>query len=674
MVSLATSTRARSDLTIAKSLAARLAGLMFVFGLAGPLQAAEEILDFDAAIVVRSDGVLDVTETIRVRAEGDQIKRGIFRDFPLTFVGDDGKSRQVEFELLGVTRDGKPEPYHTARNGKGVRIYAGEQDVILPAGIHVYSIHYETGRQLVFAPDHTELFWNVTGNEWAFPILSATALVTLPDGRPPQRWTAYTGSYGERGEDFSGRILGDNVLSVATTRPLAPGEGISVVVDIPKGLVAPPSGAKALFYWFLDNRRYILGGFGFFGVLFFYVSTWNAVGRDPPKGTIIPQFHPPAGISPALAGYIRNWGWRGGWRGFTAATISLAVKGVVVFDDLEDKIIIKRRGEKLSRDALQKLPPGERAVMKWVDGRGGSVTVNKASGKSIANAFTSFKSAVEGENRGRFFKRNVGYFVLGLAMTIAAIVLVLIFGGLDEAEIGFLIVVTVICVFLGIFIVPLARAIFGARRDAKSISKIAINVAVPLVFFGIFLSAGITFVRALPDDISAILLFALLLTSFPVVLVGGFATLNGLFFYLLRAPTAAGRKIMDDIEGLELYIRTAETGRLNAADAPDLDADRFERLLPYAVALGVEKPWSEAFATAFARAHPGKAVTNAYTPAWHGGRAFSGKNFGSSVSSTMSSAQTSFVSAVPARSSSRSGFSSSGGSGGGGGGGGGGGW
>ena len=103
--------------------------------------------------------------------------------------------------------------------------------------------------------------------------------------------------------------------------------------------------------------------------------------------------------------------------------------------------------------------------------------------------------------------------------------------------------------------------------------------------------------------------------------------MNGLFYYLLRAPTAAGRAVMDQIEGLELYIRTAESNRLNLAGAPDLNATQFERILPYAVALNAEKPWSEAFSTAFARANPGQDVATAYSPAWHGGSGWSGASF-----------------------------------------------
>ncbi len=640
--------------------------------LARPAGAAEQIISFDSAVMVEADGVLDVTETIKVRAEGDQIKRGIYRDFPLTFVDDNGGRHEVSFHLLGVTRDDHPEPYHTTRNGSGVRIYAGEQDVFLSPGVYTYAVHYTTGRQIRFLPDHTELFWNVTGNEWAFPILAASGRFTLPDGQQPVRWTAYTGRFGERGQDFTGRVLGINTLTVETTRTLPPGAGLSVAIEIPSGLIPPPSGLTALYYTFLDHRAFVLGGLGFVAVLIFYLTTWNAVGRDPPKGTIIPLFYPPAAISPALAAYIRHYGWKSGWREFTAAAISLAVKGLLIFDDSADTIVISRAkgGKALARSDL---PPGERAILTWVDDKGGRISIDTANGKSIATALQTFKSSVEAENRNRFFRRNLFYFAVGAILTAGTLVLVLVFGNLSDNEIGILFGVGFASIFLGTFLIPIIR-MFAGGRSARSIVTAGLNIAVIAFIAAVFLSIARQFLQALPDNFAYTAFHALLTNSFPFVLVGGFAAMNGLFYYLLRAPTAAGRKIMDEIEGLELYIRTAETARFNLVGAPDLDTTHFERLLPYAIALNAEKPWSDAFATAFARAHPGQDVAYAYAPAWHGGRGWSGADFSSAVSSSVSSATGSFASSVPAPSSSSSGFSGGGGSGGGGGGGGGGGW
>ena len=647
-----------------------LASALIVGLFAAPALAAETIDSYASEVVVRPDGVLDVTEVIKVSAEGKKIRHGIYRDFPLTFTDAEGRSHRVSFTIRAITRNGKPEPWHTASNRDGIRIYIGDGDVVLRPATYVYRIRYETGRQIRFLSDHTELFWNVTGNDWSFPIRKVTASFTLPDHQAPTRWTAYTGRYGQRGTAYEGTITGTNQLQVATTQTLGPGEGLSVVLQLPEGLVLPPSGMQAFTYWFLDNRHLVFGGIGLVGVLIFYLLAWTAVGRDPPKGTIIPLFHPPPGVSPTLASYVRDYGWKDGWRKFTAAALSLAVKGLLVFNDSGSDMIFTRTEQ---ARPPEKLPPGENALLTWVEDKGGTVTIDKDNGKSLQSAFSRFKSSVENENRNRFFRRNLGYFIVGVVLTVASIAAVLIWGGLGETEIGLLFGTVFGGVWFGVLIVPIVRAL-TRNHNVRSIFSAGFGIAIIAVIGFNVASVFGAAVRSLPTDFGWTILDALVNNGFPLALIGGFAVMNGLFYYLLRAPTAAGRAVMDQIEGLELYIRTAETARLNLAGAPDLNATQFERILPYAVALGAEKPWSEAFAAAFARANPGQDMATAYNPAWHGGSGWSGTSFAHAISSTVSSAESSFASSIPAPSSSSSGFSGGGGSGGGGGGGGGGGW
>ncbi len=444
------------------------------------------------------------------------------------------------------------------------------------------------------------------------------------------------------------------------------------MAEIPRGSVAQPTGLARVEYALLDYRGLILGGLGGLAVLAYYLIVWTAVGRDPAKGTIIPLFHPPEGISPALAGYIRDWGWSGAWRDFTAAAVSLAVKGLLVFDDADGDLTLSRRGTGAAKDASG-LPPGERVILGWVDARGGTAHIDKSNGASLATVFASFKASIERENRNRFFRRNLGYFVFGVGLTVATIVAVLAFGNLSEEEVVLLLLVAVSCAVIGMMIMPLLRVVLG-RRTLRSIIAAGINLA----FIGVTATLAFWFFASsdvkLPDGFARHVFDELLRNGFPVALIGGLALLNGLFYYLLRAPTAAGRVAMDRIEGLELYLRTAETERLNIRDAPELTTETFERLLPYAIALEAEKPWSDAFAKAYARAHPGKDAVDAYRPGWHAGAGWSGNDFGRSISSAVSSSQSAFTSALPAPSSSSSGFSGGGGSGGGGGGGGGGGW
>ena len=653
---------------LAAGLAAGLAGL------AAPAWSAELIEQFDAAIEVRADGDLAVTETITVRAEGVQIRRGIYRDFPLYFRDAGGRLREVGFELLEVTRDGRPEPHFTQRNDRGVRIYAGKEDVLLAPGRYTYRLRYVTGRQLRHFPERVELYWNVTGNEWSFPISAASATVRLPGNAAPLRWTGYTGRPGERGDDFRAALRADGALAFATTRALQPAEGLTVVAELPPGAVAAPTQAQQARYALLDNRRYILGGLGLLGVLAFYLTVWRAVGRDPPKGTIIPLFHPPKGVSPALAGYIRKWGWSDDWREFTAAAISLAVKGLLLFDDHEGTLTLSRTARAAPTDAAspdaQPLPAGERALLAWVERSGGSVRIDSASGKELVGAYSSFKAAIENENRHRFFRRNLGYFGAGIVLTGLAIAAAFTLGNVRETELALLFGTAVACVVLGGTLVRTVRLLL-TRRRLKTIVSAAIHLTV-LVFVGVMAATLFSASSALPPDFRRALFDGVLDNGFPLVLVGGFALLNGLFYYLLRAPTAAGRPIMDQIEGLEMYLRTAESARLNLAGAPEITTEHFERLLPYAIALGAEKPWSQAFEAAFVRAHPGQDLRDAYQPQWRGGASWSGDSFGNSLAGTVASAHDAFASAVP--SSSSSGFSGGGGSGGGGGGGGGGGW
>ena len=107
----------------------------------------------------------------------------------------------------------------------------------------------------------------------------------------------------------------------------------------------------------------------------------------------------------------------------------------------------------------------------------------------------------------------------------------------------------------------------------------------------------------------------------------------------LSPDTAAGRTVMDALEGFRLYLATAEKERLNMAAAPDLDATRFEALLPYAVALDVERPWSDAFAAALARAHPDDPdPMDRYDARWRRGRRWSSGDLGRSVSGSVSAA------------------------------------
>ena len=74
----------------------------------------------------------------------------------------------------------------------------------------------------------------------------------------------------------------------------------------------------------------------------------------------------------------------------------------------------------------------------------------------------------------------------------------------------------------------------------------------------------------------------------------GFAS-NVVFSALFDQPTRKGRKIMDHILGLKLFIEYADKKRIQFNNPPDLNFETYERLLPYAIVLGLAKEWEGQF-------------------------------------------------------------------------------
>jgi hypothetical protein len=464
-------------------------------------------------------------------------------------------------------------------------------------------------------------------------------------------------------------VTGEGTLNIATTRRLEPTEGISVVVEIPATAVDKPDASDEARYFFLDHREWFIGGLGFLIVLAYYLWAWNRVGRDPKGGTIIPLFHPPEGISPALSTYIDKWGFGlNSWKAFTASALSLAVKGLLVFDQ-EGKDLVLERTDAPFDIKHGALSPEEKTVLDWVEKKeGGRAEINKANGTSVQKVGQDFESAVKKESGGRYFKRNVGYFVLGVLLSLLTIGAIVVFGQLSHDEIGLFIFALFAGIFMSVFLAPLVASLFSGRGIGSMLGSLFSLIAFVGIFLYVIGGIGST------DGFLSSVLSVVRNNAFLVSVLLFFPFLNALFFYLLRAPTREGRPVMDQIEGFRMYMETAESGRLNIQDAPEIDSERFEKLLPYAVALGVERPWANAFASALARAYPNDPdPMSHYNSRWRRG-SWSSDNFGRSITSAVASASAAAAASLPRSSSSSSGFSGSSGSGGGGGGRGGGGW
>ena len=623
-------------------------------------QESERIVDFDSRIAVAENGGLTVTETIKVVAAGDEIKRGIYRDFPTVYQGPWFTRVEVPFEVVAVERDGQREPYHLEPRSDGTRVYIGRDDVTLPPGPYTYTITYRTARQLGFFADHDELYWNVTGNGWAFPIERAAASVRLPTSipRPEVRLEGYTGPQGSTARQLTSaidRASGD--LRFATTAPLDRHEGLTIVASFPKGFIVPQSAAERRATLLRGNPILVIGPLGLLIVVLYYIGAWLLVGRDPASGTIIPLFTPPLDLDPAALRYVSGMGYDE--RCFTAALVSLAVKGWAKIEERGGEYTIAR-----SKDRHIPIGLGERRVNSSLLANG-SLELKQANHSAIRAAIRSLREGLQHEYDGTMLRANRRWVVPGLILSALAI-LVAGFSGPAGSGFPFAFMLiwisawTFACFQLGINVWRAWRTVLQpgtsvfSRIGSTLVALLITAFAVP--FFGGEIFGLFFLVQSTSFWMAPVL----------VVLIG----VNFLFYYLLKQPTLAGRKVMDQIEGFKMYLTTAEGAELAQA-APAKTPQLYERLLPYAIALGVENEWAEQFSDILrAAAQDGDGA--GYHPAWFSGNSFDGlgaTRFSSALSSSLSSSIAS-SSTAPGSSSGSGGGGSSGGGGGGGGGGG----
>lgn len=618
--------------------------------LALPGAASEEIRAFAADVTLRVDGSVKVIETVDVMAEGNQIRRGIYRDIPIVMLGPSGNKIRVGLDVASVTRDGAAEDFRVERMGNFQRIWIGSSERLISVGEHRYVITYVMDRMARGFSDHDELYWNATGNYWDFPILRSVARVTLPEGAVISELSAYTGVAGSTEEAVSITRNADNSATFRTQRVLAAGEGMSFAVSFQKGIVQFPQGLDAILQGASDLREVWLPVAAVLLLLAYNFGAWWRVGRDPPKGTIIPLFHPPKDFSPALTHYVHRWGFaNAGWTAMTAAIFNLGVRGLVTIDNRDNTLTVKATG----KDPEGRLPVGEEVLFRYFADQG-SVTIDKSTGPGLATKRNEFMAALQRENRNVWFNHNIGFAVLGVVLMILMLVGMV---ALDVLE-----PVWLVAAFVGgIFAAVIGSIVFNALRTGGWQRYLTV------VIVGIF---AFNFVGGLVETFSSLTI------NSAAVAAGSMVLITAIFAVLMRAPTVQGRKVMDEIDGFKLYLDTAEKNRLNISNEPPMTVERFERILPYAIALGVEKPWSEHFDAELAR----NAVVDAregYSPGWYSGasRGFSSGSISNAITAASSGMAAAMVAAQPVQASS-SGSSSGGGgfSGGGGGGGGGGGW
>ena len=566
-----------------------------IFCVTGSAFAAEEILNYDVVIRVQTDASVIVRERITVRREGKSIKRGIYRSLPRT--------KGVTYEVLSVRRNDRPEPYFIEKTGRSVIINTGTDQLLPNNGIYSFEITYRASNVISGFKEYDELYWNVTGDQWAFPILSVSAAVVLPDSLSPRQQAVYIGRRGskEKGVYSNGRFYAG--------RPLAAREGLTVAVGFDKGVVRLP---VLPFY----DRLPLTQTFRLSSVIFlaYLLATWFLFGTDPKKDAVMPRFNGVPDLTPAQAGWIYSYGKdKDGC--LAAALIQGCISGFL----------------KIKEEAsfhITRLRDGQNGEEKFFEKHlTFPLTLSKTYSQKMELFSTDFQNFLT-------MKTGEKYFTTNCFFTIGAILLLL---GLTtyQCYLAEVLPMAGTMAFYLLFLIP----------AGKDITKMIATGVFRFMPFFILFFIGLHFVvftwgsAASDPEILHICLFYA-------------AGCLGILFYahLIIRPTREGMQVIAHIDGIKMFLKAVQTGL-----PAEVNFDKMEKLLPYAILLGLEKEWNEKMQQMTDSIH--------FQPSWYSGHTFSATRFNALRSNVRASCSR------PSRSGSGGGGFSGGGFGGGGGGG-----
>ncbi len=242
---------------------------------------------YEMQVTITPEGYADIVETITVQF--DQARHGIIRSIPFRNMVN---NTVVDFLIEDVKVDGYK--FSTSKDeNHNLNIRIGDADTYVE-GTQVYKIRYRVFNPIFFFDDHSEFQWNLLGNEWDVQIGSFNFQIDLPEKafitENDVVWG--TGQRDDRGTDAKVTVFPKQVKG-HTIRVFEPGEGMAIALRFKKDVFVPVSN------WAMFKKKH---GLLLAPIFFLMAGIVAKVFSRNKRQTIMVEYYPPAGISPAIAG------------------------------------------------------------------------------------------------------------------------------------------------------------------------------------------------------------------------------------------------------------------------------------------------------------------------------------------------------------------------------------
>jgi len=554
---------------------------------------------FHAEYELSRDGSMSVIETIEVTY--DVPRHGIFRIIPDRYQRSFPQPDVgLDVTIESITDSSwTPYIYEQTTQNDNLVLKIGDPDVTV-RGEQTYVIKYQVSNAVRHFAESQELFWDVNGPDWDanFTQVSADVKLSPELARAVTNTVCFTGKAGSTESACLVQAKPDG-LTVMSEAALKQFENMSFAVQFPADTFIRPNFWQEYGSVLIRNAGILL----IMPVWFLVHRRWQKTGKDIEKQVVPVYFDPPHALTPAEVGLLADYSADN--EDISSTIIDLAIRGFIRIIDNTNNDTQKNR--KLSFKLLETdwthLKQHERSILE------GLFTEQPKQNQvvKLSDLKNNFYTTLE-STKTQLYQTMTDdeYFV----------------------------------------------------ANPRKVRNWQIGLGIIVLVVGLFASIALSLFDRGP------------LTVLALAVIGGLIIFYGRY---MPKRTVRGDDVWQHSEGLKTYMSVAEKDRLamlqtpgsqyaRSGGGPKFTVDLYEKLLPFAVVLGVEKQWSEQFEDLYTKA-----------PDWYQGNF---KHFtAASFAQRITASSTNMSSTLSSRPSSSSGSGFSGGSSGGGfGGGGGGAW
>ena len=324
-----------------------------------------------------------------------------------------------------------------------------------------------------------------------------------------------------------------------------------------------------------EDQLCLTGGIA---VCAYYLFVWLLFRRARTLETVITLYDPPRDLSPAMLRYI--WKERFDDRTFWAGVLSLVAKGLATLHSDGDSALIRATP---TSDTPAALPKEEEILLRELV-RGHmrkGVSLNMLSTKA-ALAVRDMAESLRRDAVGRWFTENRPFVIAGIFLSATALVLVA--NPHNKEQWGALVLALAVMAPGAFYLFFISQRLCDVLKAARQkldwavLSRETLLLIMILPCVAALILGGVVAGGTFGWQLVATTLFLAILNACALG---------------IKTPTTEGKKVLTEIAGFRLFLKSVERLPMQRNDEPADHAGVYEKYLPYAIALEVEQAWGD---------------------------------------------------------------------------------